>query len=109
MRSPAFTGDPPAILSGPDGCVPLAWALRTAGHEVRVAARPPLTDSITRAGLTAVPIGRDPEPATVMAEAGPRDLRPPRDRRTRRVLPLLEPDLVLWETFTFAGAIATAT
>ncbi|MBB5958533.1 glycosyltransferase (activator-dependent family) [Saccharothrix tamanrassetensis] len=39
--------------------VPLAWALRTAGHEVRVASRPGFADVITRAGLTAVPVGRD--------------------------------------------------
>ncbi|MFF4616608.1 activator-dependent family glycosyltransferase [Nonomuraea jabiensis] len=38
---------------------PLAWALRTAGHEVRVASQPELADTITRAGLTAVPVGRD--------------------------------------------------
>ncbi|HEY0807139.1 MAG TPA: activator-dependent family glycosyltransferase [Pseudonocardiaceae bacterium] len=38
--------------------VPLAWALRTAGHEVRVASQPFFTDTITRAGLTAVPVGR---------------------------------------------------
>jgi glycosyltransferase (activator-dependent family) len=39
--------------------VPLAWALRTAGHEVRVASQPRFTDMITQAGLTAVPTGRD--------------------------------------------------
>ncbi|MFF1946139.1 nucleotide disphospho-sugar-binding domain-containing protein [Rhodococcus qingshengii] len=39
--------------------VPLAWALRAAGHDVRVASQPELTDVITRAGLTAVPVGRD--------------------------------------------------
>jgi glycosyltransferase (activator-dependent family) len=39
--------------------VPLAWALRTAGHDVRVASQPELTDVITNAGLTAVPVGRD--------------------------------------------------
>jgi glycosyltransferase (activator-dependent family) len=38
--------------------VPLAWALRSAGHEVRVASQPFFTDLITRAGLTAVPVGR---------------------------------------------------
>jgi glycosyltransferase (activator-dependent family) len=37
--------------------VPLAWALQTAGHEVRVACEPELIDTVTRAGLTAVPIG----------------------------------------------------
>ncbi|WP_131743097.1 activator-dependent family glycosyltransferase [Actinomadura roseirufa] len=37
--------------------VPLAWALHTAGHEVRVAGEPELVDAITGAGLTAVPVG----------------------------------------------------
>ncbi|MEU4806654.1 activator-dependent family glycosyltransferase [Actinosynnema sp. NPDC023587] len=39
--------------------VPLAWALRAAGHEVRVASQPELVPTITAAGLTAVPVGRD--------------------------------------------------
>nr|MDT0661765.1 activator-dependent family glycosyltransferase [Micromonospora sp. DSM 115978] len=39
--------------------VPLAWALQTAGHEVRVASQPVLSDVITAAGLTAVPCGKD--------------------------------------------------
>ncbi|NUK26338.1 activator-dependent family glycosyltransferase [Streptomyces lunaelactis] len=39
--------------------VPLAWALRTAGHEVRFASQPKFADTITQAGLTAVPVGRD--------------------------------------------------
>ncbi|MER7109321.1 activator-dependent family glycosyltransferase [Streptomyces sp. NPDC000229] len=39
--------------------VPLAWALRTAGHEVRVASTPWFSEVITQAGLTAVPVGRD--------------------------------------------------
>jgi glycosyltransferase (activator-dependent family) len=38
--------------------VPLAWALRTAGHDVRVASQPQFADVITQAGLTAVPVGR---------------------------------------------------
>ncbi|WP_344414759.1 glycosyl transferase family 28, partial [Streptomyces glomeratus] len=38
--------------------VPLAWALRAAGHEVVVASQPDLVEDITRCGLTAVPIGR---------------------------------------------------
>ncbi|MFI6507770.1 activator-dependent family glycosyltransferase [Streptosporangium sp. NPDC050855] len=41
------------------GMVPLAWALRNAGHEVRVASQPELTDVITGAGLTAVPVGKN--------------------------------------------------
>ncbi|MFJ3566994.1 activator-dependent family glycosyltransferase [Streptomyces diastaticus] len=40
--------------------VPLASALRTAGHEVRVASHPDVTDQITAAGLTAVPVGTGP-------------------------------------------------
>ena len=39
--------------------IPLAWALRTAGHEVYVASQPAPTEDITRAGLTAVPVGAD--------------------------------------------------
>jgi glycosyltransferase (activator-dependent family) len=39
--------------------VPLAWALRTAGHEVRVACQPELVDSVTASGLTCVPVGSD--------------------------------------------------
>lgn len=39
--------------------VPLAWALRTAGHEVHVASSPEFMDVITGAGLTAVSVGSD--------------------------------------------------
>lgn len=39
--------------------VPVAWALIAAGHEVRVACQPALTEVVTRAGLCAVPVGRD--------------------------------------------------
>ncbi|MDA0638390.1 activator-dependent family glycosyltransferase [Nonomuraea sp. MCN248] len=41
------------------GMTPLAWALRTAGHEVRVASQPALADVVTAAGLDAVPVGAD--------------------------------------------------
>ncbi|MGI5271951.1 activator-dependent family glycosyltransferase [Nonomuraea sp. CA-218870] len=41
------------------GMVPLAWALRAAGHEVRVASQPALTGVVAETGLTAVPVGRD--------------------------------------------------
>ncbi|MDG4827785.1 activator-dependent family glycosyltransferase [Solwaraspora sp. WMMD1047] len=41
------------------GMVPLAWALRNAGHEVMVASQPALTEAITGAGLTAAPVGAD--------------------------------------------------
>ncbi len=39
--------------------VPLAWALRAAGHEVLVASQPGMTDTITGAGLPAVAVGED--------------------------------------------------
>jgi len=36
---------------------PLAWALRCAGHDVRVASQPGMMDAITGAGLPGVPVG----------------------------------------------------
>ncbi len=39
--------------------VPMAWALRTAGHEVLIASQPRFAPTITQAGLTAVPVGND--------------------------------------------------
>ncbi|WP_062346171.1 activator-dependent family glycosyltransferase [Herbidospora yilanensis] len=47
--------------------VPLAWALRTAGHEVRVASQPAFATVITQAGLTAVPVGEDRDPWRITA------------------------------------------
>ncbi len=47
--------------------VPLAWALRTAGHEVRVASQPRFADVVTQAGLTAVPVGSDRDPWRITA------------------------------------------
>ncbi|MFJ8657778.1 nucleotide disphospho-sugar-binding domain-containing protein [Streptomyces sp. NPDC093795] len=47
--------------------VPLAWALQSAGHEVRVASNDGLVEEITAAGLTAVGLGErtsPPEPIT---------------------------------------------
>jgi glycosyltransferase (activator-dependent family) len=35
----------------------MAWALSSAGHEVRVASQPDITEAIGQAGLTAVPVG----------------------------------------------------
>ncbi|GAB2953718.1 nucleotide disphospho-sugar-binding domain-containing protein [Nonomuraea fastidiosa] len=39
--------------------VSIAWALRTAGHDVRIASQPALMDTIMRAGLPAVVTGAD--------------------------------------------------
>ncbi|WP_327000804.1 activator-dependent family glycosyltransferase [Dactylosporangium sp. NBC_01737] len=44
-----------------------AWALRTAGHEVRVASQPAFAGVITQAGLTAVPVGSDRNPWRITA------------------------------------------
>lgn len=124
---------------------PLAWALRGAGHEVRVASLAGLTEVITQAGLTAVPIDRpdrfarmlEQDPTWLGTEDGllkPYDtaVLPPeqvtwphlRDGMAEQVAkwhkmsnqPLIadlvefcrgwQPDLVIWETTTYAGAIA---
>ncbi|MGY5059954.1 glycosyl transferase family 28, partial [Streptomyces sp. 900105755] len=37
--------------------VPLAWALRSAGHDVQMAGEPAFLDTITGTGLTAVSVG----------------------------------------------------
>ncbi|MGW7449322.1 activator-dependent family glycosyltransferase [Kitasatospora sp. NPDC054795] len=39
---------------------PLAWALRTAGHEVRAACVPDVVETVTRTGITAVPLDCPP-------------------------------------------------
>jgi glycosyltransferase (activator-dependent family) len=127
--------------------IPLAWALRTAGHEVQVANQAFATRHVTGAGLTSVPVGRQttsdrlltafrvtPE---MLEEARP-GLHPPYDlvddpaaatveamttgyaedveRSKYENFPMIaglvslarnwRPDLVVWEPFTLAGAIA---
>jgi glycosyltransferase (activator-dependent family) len=125
---------------------PLAWALRTAGHEVRVASQPGFAGVITQAGLTAVPVGHDHDPWEAarqipgLVEASRAGLPVPYDivadpdgttwedarygqagaaeTADEQNAPILDdlvefcrhwrPDLVLWEPFTQAGAIAAA-
>jgi glycosyltransferase (activator-dependent family) len=41
------------------GQVPLAWALKAAGHEVLMPNSPGFTDAVTRTGLVAAPVGGD--------------------------------------------------
>ncbi|MET9294036.1 activator-dependent family glycosyltransferase [Streptomyces sp. NPDC003077] len=55
-----------------------AWALRTAGHDVRVASQPEFAQVITQAGLTAVPLGSDRNPWRITAHR-------PQDRAALRV------------------------
>ncbi|MBB5958537.1 glycosyltransferase (activator-dependent family) [Saccharothrix tamanrassetensis] len=126
--------------------VPLAWAMRTAGHDVRVAGAPGFAGEITQAGLTAVQVGSDrgldrmlkldqnwivtgldglPVPYDT-ADWRPEDvtweyllegyrLQVARWHRMSNV-PLVadlveyarswQPDLVVWEPSTYAGAVA---
>ena len=130
--------------------VPLAWALRTAGHEVRFASQPGFADTITQAGLTAVPVGRDGDFFRILEKAAgvtpemleetrvglptPYDaaVREPADLTWEAMkagyghrvahwhrldgFPMIaglvdfarqwQPDLMLWEPLTYAGAIA---
>ncbi|WP_026411157.1 activator-dependent family glycosyltransferase [Actinomadura oligospora] len=135
--------------------VPLAWALGAAGHEVRVASGPELVDTITRAGLTAVPVGSaetlKEKTRRAMAERDhgsveqwQREAGGPKHQRVAGQGRLLgwddlsrlyevaiapaaglmndsmiddlvafarrwQPDLVLWDAASYAGAIAAAT
>jgi UDP:flavonoid glycosyltransferase YjiC (YdhE family) len=49
--------------------VPLAWALRAAGHEVQVAAQPPILAEVTKTGLPAVAVGAGYDLMTGIKEA----------------------------------------
>ncbi|WP_223838799.1 nucleotide disphospho-sugar-binding domain-containing protein [Nocardiopsis deserti] len=95
--------------------VPTAWALRAAGHEVRISTGPSMTEAAADTGLTVMPLGEGAGRAAEEVEAGP----PGPDRATWWSAvnePLVadmvaffrewEPDLVLWEAATLAGAIA---
>jgi glycosyltransferase (activator-dependent family) len=124
--------------------VPLAWALRTAGHDVRFACQPQFADTITQAGLTAVPVARHDTSWHRLAEVHPALSEPglpsPYDTAVMQPpdmswddirhgykfmialwhkvnnFPLIsglveyarhwQPDLVVWEPTTHAGAIA---
>lgn len=123
------------------GMVPLAWALRTAGHEVRVATQPDMAEAVTEAGLTAVPLGSDhrwkqfmetnqdvewparaAEALTYSADMGHDELLRFFDETTTRYFRTVnndefldalveysrwwKPDLIVWEQFTWAGAVA---
>nr|AXB74585.1 glycosyltransferase [Streptomyces roseiscleroticus] len=55
--------------------VPLAWALRTAGHDVRVAAQPSMHPVIVRSGMPAVGVGPDVDFAAVRRRTLPHERR----------------------------------
>ncbi|MET9569634.1 activator-dependent family glycosyltransferase [Streptomyces virginiae] len=121
--------------------VPLAWALRTAGHEVRAACNESLVDTVTQTGLTALPIqsptlweqldGFQKEAISLFNEIGTSKQDPSKatweDHLSyeNMVVPALyqplnndaqidqlvaaarswQPDLVVWESFSIAGAV----
>lgn len=119
--------------------VPLAWALRAAGHEVRLASQPALGPAVARAGLPFVPVGTDHHFHRVFLRAFGSGLslpdmvgetgRKPAPAEVyegfQRIVtlwlrvvnePMLgdlvslcrewRPDLVVWESTTFAGSVA---
>ena len=124
--------------------VPLASALLTAGHEVRVVSQPSLMPHVTGAGLPGVPVGAETGFLPLMAEiaadmqvwASGIDLDDPAKGKNWEYLlaqqavfvptfyamvnddPFIDglidfarrwqPDLLIWEQFTFGGALAAA-
>lgn len=72
---------PPALTSHLYVMAPLAWALRNAGHEVRVASQPELADSIMRAGLTGVLVGEDMGETLAKVAAAEPATKPPAPER----------------------------
>ncbi len=111
--------------------VSLGWALQAAGHEVRVASHPSMTDAITSAGLAAVPVGEDRDFARMLGSAmgrvrplhrdGPGEIEPSitADGGTficaEAMLDDLvafgrhwQPDLVVWDPINLAAAVTAA-
>ncbi len=122
----------------------IAWALRTAGHEVRFASQPEFVDEVLQAGLTAVPVGHSRDMHKVAARTrgveneragipAPYDVYEEPEKATWEHMvstmanegiewhkygnfPIIsglvefarywEPDLVVWDPLSFAGAIA---
>lgn len=107
--------------------VPLAWACRAAGHDVRVASQPGLLPAINQTGLPAVPIGRDTDAASMVRRyvIDPGAARPSADARPRALDMLIElarsmtgelvdharfwqPDLIVYELTSWAGPLTAA-
>ncbi|MFY1594431.1 nucleotide disphospho-sugar-binding domain-containing protein [Micromonospora sp. WMMD737] len=78
--------------------VPLAWALQSAGHEVRVASHPVLAESTLAVGLTPVAVG-DPEIMPMgPGRPQPRSVKQRLDRITE-ALELTPADKEVWDVF----------
>nr|BAQ21941.1 putative Glycosyl transferase [Streptomyces versipellis] len=54
--------------------VPLAFAFRAAGHEVRIVSQPPLVDTVIQSGMISVPLGAGYDYQEGMRELAKRDL-----------------------------------
>lgn len=115
--------------------VPLGWALRSAGHEVLVASHPSMAGVIADAGLVAVPLGEDVDFADAftgrIGKVGRLD-QVGQDGQDGHVEPAItadggvvrladamlddlvafgrsyRPDLLVWEPFNLAAAVAAA-
>lgn len=86
--------------------VPIAWALRAAGHEVCVASQPQLTEAITRTGLTAVPVGEEQSMAGRSAAAADHVADDTSWRDLNAGITETRPEVLTWDyvlgTFTVA-------
>ncbi|CAM3350710.1 nucleotide disphospho-sugar-binding domain-containing protein [Kibdelosporangium persicum] len=76
--------------------MPLAWALRTSGHEVQIAGRPKFTETITTTGFVAVAAGTDGSGDRLAGESDVDDLT--------SYAALWRPSLVVWDAHAPAGA-----
>jgi UDP:flavonoid glycosyltransferase YjiC (YdhE family) len=111
--------------------VAMGWALQAAGHEVRVASHPSMTEAITSAGLAAVPVGEDQDFAQMLGgkigrvrplhHDGPGEVEPSitADGGTFICAEAMvddlvafgrqwQPHLVIWDPINLAGAVAAA-
>jgi glycosyltransferase DesVII len=80
--------------------VPMAWALRSGGHEVQLAGRPRFGETINRTGMVAVAIGADGSGDAEWLADGPAvDALAAHATRWR-------PDVVIWDQQAPAGAVA---
>ncbi|MFJ9942188.1 activator-dependent family glycosyltransferase [Streptomyces erythrochromogenes] len=97
--------------------VPLAWAMRAAGHEVRVATRPDVVEDINNAGLTAVAVGgvldvaatMNPEytdePDEIRDEAWLDVLDISETRPEKLTLPYVHGVLTAWTSFVYQNTL----
>ncbi|WP_399930812.1 nucleotide disphospho-sugar-binding domain-containing protein [Streptomyces kanamyceticus] len=100
---------------------PFAWALRAAGHEVRVATQPELVETVARSGLPVISMGEDADFARRFRNRararGPRSGDPKElfcdiaDGMADDLVAFARawrPDAVVWEPATLAGPLAAA-